>query len=178
MVGARISQRRKELGYSLRELGERVNLTAGFLSQVENDRCSLSLGSLQRIATALEVPMFAFLENTEPRSPVVRACHRPRLENSDPEIMYEMLSRDLGSRVMAVMIRIQPGGCRVAERLSQPTDEVMYVVCGRLSITIDDLSYTLDPGDSICYAGRSLREFSALGDAELQVICCVTPPVL
>jgi transcriptional regulator with XRE-family HTH domain len=178
MVGARIRQRRKELGFSLRELGTRTNLTASFLSQVENGQCSLSLASLQRIATALEVPMFAFLDSTELRSPVVRACERPRLETSDPEIAYELMSRDLGGRLMAIMIRVQPGGRRVAERLSQPTDEIMYVVWGCLSITIDDQTYTLDRGDSICYQGRSLREFSALGDEELQAVCCVTPPAL
>jgi transcriptional regulator with XRE-family HTH domain len=178
MVGARIRQRRKELGYSLRELGERANLTASFLSQLENGQSSVSLASLQRIATALEVPMFAFLDNTEPRSPVVRAGERPRLETSDPEIAYELMSRDLGGRLMAIMIRVQPGGRRVAERLTQPTDEVMYVVRGRLAITIDDQTHILDPGDAISYPGRSLREFSALGDEELQVVCCVTPPAL
>jgi quercetin dioxygenase-like cupin family protein len=122
--------------------------------------------------------MFAFLDNTEPRSPIVRACERPKLETTDPEIAYELLSRDLGGRLMAIMIRVQPGGRRVAERLAQPTDEIMYVVAGSLSITIDDQVYTLEPGDSICYAGRSLREFSALGNDELQVVCCVTPPAL
>ena len=54
----------------------------------------------------------------------------------------------------------------------------MYVLSGRLSITVDEETYLLDPGDTICYAGRALREFSALGDEELQVICCVTPPAL
>ena len=178
MVGARIRQRRKELGYSLRELGSRTNLTASFLSQVENGQSSVSLASLQRIATALEVPMFAFLDTTEPRSPVVRAGERPRLETSDPEICYELMSRDLGGRLMAIMIRVQAGGRRVAERLAQPTDELMYVVQGHLSIVIDDQTHTLEPGDAICYAGRSLREFTALGNEELQVVCCVTPPAL
>lgn len=178
MVGPRIRQRRNELGYSLRELGARTNLTASFLSQVENGQCSVSLASLQRIATALEVPMFAFLENSPPPSPVMRASERPRLDISDPDICYELLSRNLGGQAMAIMIHVHPGGRRIAERLSQPTDEVMYVLTGHMSITIDEETYTLDPGDSICYAGRSLREFSALGDEEMQAICCVTPPVL
>ncbi len=178
MVGTRIRQRRNELGYSLRELGARTNLTASFLSHVENGQSSVSLASLQRIATALEVPMFAFLESSPPPSPVMRAADRTRLDISDPDICYELLSRNLGGQVMALMIHVQPGGRRIAERLSQPTDEIMYVLTGRMAITIDEETYTLDPGDSICYGGRSLREFSALGDEELQVICCVTPPVL
>ncbi|MGC8780819.1 MAG: helix-turn-helix domain-containing protein [Anaerolineae bacterium] len=178
MVGERIRQRRKELGYSLRELGARTDLTASFLSQVENGQCSPSLSSLQRIAIALEVPMFAFLETTPSPHPVVRQGERPRLHTSDAEIAYELLSRDLSGQLMAVLIRIQPGGHRIAERLSKPTDEMMYVLSGQLSITLEDQTYVLNPGDSISYRGQSLREFGAAGHEETSVICCITPPVL
>lgn len=178
MVGERIRQRRKELGYSLRALGIRTNLTASFLSQVEHNQSSPSLTSLQRIATALEVPMIAFLSNTPPPSPVIRANERPRLDLCDAEICYEYLSRNLGGQMIALIIHVQPGGRRIAERLSKPTEELMHVLRGQLSITVDDQTYILDPGDTISYAGRSLVEFSALGDEELQVICCLTPPVL
>lgn len=178
MIGERIRQRRKELGYSLRELGARTNLTASFLSQVENGQCSPSLSSLQRIATALEVPMFAFLNNLAPPSPVIRAGERPRLDICDADICYELLSRDLRGQLMGVLIKVQPGGRRIAEKLAKPTDELMYVLRGRLSITVDDETYVLSPGDSISYQGRSLREFAAVGDEELHVICCLTPPAL
>jgi transcriptional regulator with XRE-family HTH domain len=178
MVGERIRQKRKELGYSLRELGARANLTASFLSQVENGQCSPSLSSLQRIAIALEVPMFAFLETAPSPNPVIRAEDRPRLHTSDADIVYELLSRDLSGQLMAVLIRIRPGGRRIAEELPKPTDELMYVLKGRLSITLADQTYTLGPGDSISYKGRSLREFAAADNEETWVICCITPPVL
>ncbi len=178
MIGEQIRRRRKELGYTLRQLGARTNLTASFLSQIENNQCSLSLDSLQRIATALEVPMFAFLNEAHQPNPIIRANERPKLNICDAEICYELLSRDLGGQIMAVLITVQPGGRRIAERLSKPTDELMYVLRGRLSITIEDQTYVLGPGDSITYNGLTLREFSALDNEELQMICCVTPPVL
>lgn len=178
MVGERIRQRRKELGYSLRALGALTNLTASFLSQVENNRSSLSLASLQRIATALEVPMFAFLNGAQQLNPIVRAGERPQLDLRDADIRYELTTRNLGGQLMAVIISVQPGGRRVAEPLSKPTDELMCVLRGQLSITVDSQTYTLDPGDTISYGGRSLREFAALGNEELQVLCCLTPPVL
>ncbi len=178
MIGEQIRQRRKELGYTLRQLGARTNLTASFLSQVENNQCSLSLDSLQRIATALELPMFAFLNEAHRPDPIIRAGERPKLSICDAEICYELLSRNLGGQLMAVLITVQPGGRRVAERLSKPTDELMYVLRGRLSITIADQTYELGPGDSITYKGLALQEFSALDDGEVQVICCVAPPVL
>jgi len=178
MVGERIRQRRKELGYSLRQLGMRTDLTASFLSQVENNRSSISLASLQRIATALEVPMFAFLNGAHQPSPIIRADERPKLDLCDPDICYELTTRHLGGQLMAVIIHVQPGGRRIAEPLSKPTDELMHVLHGQFSIKIDDQIYTLGPGDTISYRGRSLQEFAALGDEEVQVLCCVTPPVL
>jgi transcriptional regulator with XRE-family HTH domain len=178
MVGERIRQRRKELGYSLRELGTRTNLTASFLSQVENDQSTPSLASLQRIATALQAPMFAFLNGVNASSSIIRTSERPRLTFADSGIDYELLTHNLGGQMMAVVIHIQPGGRRIAEPLSSPTEEWMHVLRGRLSITVDNQTHELAPGDTICYAGRSLREFAALGNEELQVICCVTPPVL
>ncbi|MGQ9490940.1 MAG: cupin domain-containing protein [Anaerolineae bacterium] len=122
--------------------------------------------------------MFAFLDSVPPPSPVIRSDQRLRLDTCDTDICYELLSRDLGSQLMGVLIKVQPGGRRVAERLAKPTDELMYVLRGRMSITVDDQTYVLEPGDSISYEGRSLREFAALGDEELNVICCLTPPVL
>lgn len=178
MVGERVRQRRKELGYSLRQLAARTNLTASFLSQVENNRSSFSLDSLQRIAAVLEVPMIAFLDGAHQPSPVIRAGERPRLDFCDADTCYELASRNLGGHLMALVIRMQPGGRSITEPLSTPTDELMHVLCGRLSITIDDQTYTLASGDTVSFRGRSLREFSALGDEETQVLCCLTPPVL
>jgi transcriptional regulator with XRE-family HTH domain len=178
MIGDRIRHRRRELGYSLRALGTRTNLTASFLSQVENNRSSLSLESLQRIATALEVPMFEFLNGAHQPSPVIRAGERPQLDSRDADISYELATRSLGGQLMGVVICIQPGGRRIAEPLSKPTDEMMHVLSGRLCIVLDDEHYILDPGDTICYTGRSLREFSALGNQEVKLLCCLTPPVL
>ncbi len=39
-IGKRINLRRKELGLSLRELGDLAGVTASFLSQIENDQVS------------------------------------------------------------------------------------------------------------------------------------------
>ncbi|MBM4458386.1 MAG: helix-turn-helix domain-containing protein [Chloroflexi bacterium] len=178
MVGERIRQRRKELGLSLRELGVRTNLTASFLSQVENDQSSPSLASLQRIATALQAPMFAFLDGVSQSSSIIRTDERPRLSFSDSGIDYELLTHNLGGQLMAVVIRMQPGSRRIAERLSQPTEEFMHVLRGRLVITIEEQTHELAAGDTICYAGQSLKQFAALGSEEAQVICCIAPPVL
>jgi transcriptional regulator with XRE-family HTH domain len=76
VVGERIRRRRQELGLTLRELAERIGMTAGYLSRVENQQVTPSLDALQAIAVALRVPMFHFLDSS-PNEPVVRARARP-----------------------------------------------------------------------------------------------------
>ncbi len=179
MIGARIHARRKETGLSLRELGRRTNLTAGFLSQLENGRVMPSLNSLQRISTALEVPMFYFLNHDgAPANPVVRADKRRRLYFSENHMGYDLLTPDLTHQMMSVLIHMEPGACRVAAPLSKPTEQWMMVLQGRLRIVVKGETYELEPGDSITYDGEALEEFASAGSEALDVVCCITPPAL
>ena len=73
VVGDRIRRRRLDRGLTLRALAERIGMTAGYLSRVENQRVTPSLDALQAIATALGVPMFWFLDSLRDE-PVVRAA--------------------------------------------------------------------------------------------------------
>ena len=80
-LGDRVRERRQQLGLSLRDLAERSELTASFLSQVERGVTSPSIDSLRRVANALDVPVFHFLLEPDRESPVVREqpAHPPHL---------------------------------------------------------------------------------------------------
>lgn len=176
MIGERIRKRRNELGLSLRDLAESINMTAGYLSRVENEQISPSLDALQTIAKALKVPMFYFL-NSNPIDPVVRENARRVLYFPDSKIGYELLTPDLTHQMMAVMIRIDPGAKRVAIPLASPNEQWMYVIEGCLEINIDNEIYTLNRGDSIYYDGNRLTEFASVGQEQLVLACCIIPPV-
>jgi transcriptional regulator with XRE-family HTH domain len=177
MVGERIRARRNALGLTLRELAARIGMTAGYLSRVENNQVRPSLDALQAIAAELAVPMFTFLD-TASVEPVVRANARRQMGFPDLHLSYELLTPDLGSQMMAVMIRLEAGGCRVAFPLKQPHEEWMYVVRGDLTVRLDSGEHRLGPGDTIYYNGGSLLEFLAGPDTDAEVICAIVPPVL
>lgn len=176
-IGERIHRRRKKLGFSLRELGVRTDLTAGFLSQLENDQISPSLNSLQSIATALQVPMFYFLDGARPSS-VVRANERSKLYFQDSKMGYDLLAPELTRQMMPLLIRMEPGARRIAQSLAKSTEQWFFVLQGRLEITVGDETHLLDQDDSIYFDGDLLREFGSVSDEELIVICCMTPPAL
>ena len=166
-IGSQVKEHRNELGLSLRELGELAGVTASFLSQVENDQVSPSLISLQKIALALQVPMFSLLNDT-PNGNVVRADQRRKIRFDDDKITYDLLTPDFSRDMMAYLITIEPDTCRIAQPLVKPTQQWMHVLKGKMKIIIGDEEHLLDEGDTVSFDGDLLQEFSAVGDQKLQ----------
>jgi transcriptional regulator with XRE-family HTH domain len=175
-IGKRVKTRRKEMGLSLRELGQHAGLTASFLSQIENDQVSPSLNSLQSIAVALKVPIFDLLNNV-PGGHVVKANERPQVYFPDSQIGYDLLTSDLTKQMMSLVIHMEPFAKRIAMPLSKSTEQWMHVITGQMKIVVGDDTFLLDPGDTVYFDGTLLVEFGSVSDQELVIICCITPPV-
>lgn len=176
-LGSRIRARRQELGLSLRELAERVNLTASFLSQIERDLTSPSIESLRKISDALEVPIFFFLLESDDRCPVVRRDGRATLTLPDSNLTYELLTPDLNRQMEAFLAERQPGEEKITIPLRQQTEEFIYVLQGQLEIQIGEEVYHLGSGDTVYFEGAMLRRLAALGDQTLRFISVITPPI-
>jgi len=199
-LGYKLKQRRIEMGFSLRELARRTDLTASFLSQVENDKTSVSLESLTRIAESLEVPLFYFLsENIShekignaqkqtpdeiseelifENSPVIKPEHRPRLKLPATGVEYEKLVVGTGKKMEALLGRLAPGSGNIARRLREPTEEFIYVLSGKLLVGLDMGDYVLLPGHTIYFEGEKLQKLMcASEDEEATWISVITPAV-
>lgn len=64
-IGERIKKSRNERGLSLRELASKVDLSASFLSQIEQGKASPSIENLKKIATSLDVKVSYLIEDEE-----------------------------------------------------------------------------------------------------------------
>ncbi|KUG56107.1 helix-turn-helix domain-containing protein [Kocuria palustris] len=65
LVGSRIVARRKELGISAAELSRRSGVSAANISFYENGRSLMNIGSLLRIASALEIDPSVLLDGVQ-----------------------------------------------------------------------------------------------------------------
>lgn len=176
-IGQRIKARRKELNLSLRELAEQIDLTASFLSRIERDQSSPSIESLRKISNALEVPIFYFLTETDGENPVVRHNQRIKFARPDSHLSYELLVPNLNRQMEAFLAERESGEEKIADPLSQYTEEFIFVLQGHLEIELATETYRLEPGDSIYFEGPMLRRLTAIGSETLRFISVVTPPV-
>lgn len=198
-LGLRLNHKRTELGYSVRELARRADLSASFISQVEHGKANVSVETLRKISECLGVSILYFLPGEKPQtplplnppssdqisaaeaaiySPIVRAGCRARLTLPASGVSYELLNRDLGRKMEAVFGRLSPGMGNIARRLRQPTEEFIFVLEGSLLVGLESGDHVLNPGDSIYFEGEDLAKLACASEAqEVCWISVITPPV-
>ena len=175
--GARVRQRRRELGLSLQQLAGRTGLTASFLSLVERDQNSPSLQSLHRLAEALEVPIF-FFSQTNSENPVVRRDQRVKVTFPASKVTCELLVPNLRNRLEVFIGHAHPSAGNIARTPKADSEECLYLMKGRLRVQLVDQTYELGEGDSIYFHGVNVREITALGKRDAVYISIITPPIL
>lgn len=199
-VGVKLKERRKQLELTLEELASKTGLTASFISQVERGKASLSLQSLQALAEALEVPVLYFMtdgehpegsiiaenqvkvsRNTDQRllyDPVVCPENRSRIVFPLSGIQLELLVPSLGQKMVSFKGRLEPGNVHLAKKLREPTEEILYMLSGALTLEFTFGSYTLHPDESIYFEGKDLLRMICASEDEAAVwISVITPAV-
>src|SRR6188472_2793724 len=93
-VGALIRARRRQLHMTLQEICEAAGISMGYLSQVERDQATPSLGTLAQIARSLDVGMDYFISTPSIEDSLTRADERQKFSVDGSSILYERIAAD------------------------------------------------------------------------------------
>lgn len=151
-IGAKIKSCRLEKGMTLKQLSDLVDLSVGFLSQAERGLATISLNSLYRLATVLEVDVSSFFNasaNEERDQFVVRGYERNCLRVTPDFIYYALCPDPKRSEIFLEIYELLPGAGGEGEGYQNQQEEYLYVIEGVLNAWIDDCEYQLYPGDSM-----------------------------
>lgn len=176
-IGQRIRDQRTASSLSLRQLARMTDLTASYLSQVERGQATPSIGTLRRIADALDLSILNFFVNPIEETPVVRKDTRPKVTIPDSGMTYELVTPKSARSLEVCLCRIEPGAGSFVRRLREPTEECLLVLSGTVIVELATGEYTLQTGDSICFEGAFLRDIRNASDEESVYISVITPPV-
>ena len=175
--GKRIRERRNGLNLSLRALGKQAGLSASFLAQVERGEANPSIISLQQIANALQVPIFYFfVDESKTGKRVVHRNQRRQLNFPDANVTYELLLPGLDYKSMGIIIRLGPGERIDPIRLSEETEEWLYLLRGEIEIQLTGEIHCLKQGDSIGYESWELEGVVSTSEEESVLVGNMTPP--
>jgi len=173
-LGRRIRTLRTERGLTLTGLAARVGITRSFLSSVERGVAYPSLLVLRSIAAALEVPVFMLFTAPESNGMVVRKGARKVIRPPGAPVSYELVSPDLRRKIEMIIVRLKPGLDSAA--MAHEGEECALVLSGRVAITVGDVEYELNEGDSIYYDSGLPHKARALGNEPAEIVSAITPP--
>lgn len=180
-LGRRLRAARERARLSTRDVAARAGVSAGFISQLENGKCGVSVGVLKRISAAVGISVADLLSDEAPVSrPVLRAAERP-VFSSDDGLMKLLLSRPPIRQLEVYEGTFEVGGSTGPEPYAHDdAQELFYVLSGHLEISIGSETLILGPRDSIEYLSSVPHRAVNIGATTAQVMWITshfTPPI-
>jgi transcriptional regulator with XRE-family HTH domain len=174
-LGRKIRDLRLRRGMTVQQLADAGHLSKGFISQVENGRTSPSLATLGDLAAALRTSVSYLVADDEPTPHVVRATERPRLDIGDATAQVEVLSALPPRNLELLLMEMPPGAPDAGHSHSYDGEECVLCLAGRVRLRQGDRSYTLEPGDSCHYDGRTPHTIANAGAETARLLVAMTP---
>jgi transcriptional regulator with XRE-family HTH domain len=178
-IGEALRLRRHELGWSLRDLADRLGCSPSLISQIERGRANPSVSTLYSIVQALDVSLDELLFNERratatdppPGGPIQRGNERQRIRLASG-VLWERLTTVSEPGVEFLYVIYEVGGA------SSPADafqrhaghEWGYVLSGTLQVTIGFRQYLLEPGDAISLDSTTPHRLANVGDVPVHAI--------
>lgn len=177
LSGQRIRDLRRRAGLTLQALSDQAGISVGFLSQVERDKGTPSLGTLAQLASALGVSIEYFIATPKANDSITRSQERERFAIADSSLQYERLSTDLpGGTLTSLMIHIPVGYS--SELTSHAGEELIVLLEGTVRQTLGDSTFVLNAGDTLHFMGDTPHSFANIGDVPARMVWTGTSPRL
>ena len=175
-MGALIRARRHKMGMTLQALGDAAGVSVSYLSIIERDQATPSLGTLAQIARHLDVDLDFFVSMPSVKSALTRADERERFAVSGSSIIYERLAADFAGNVLSSFILTIPPGYR-SETVSHEGEELLFILDGSITGRLDDEGMILRAGDSLHFRGNRRHSWANHTDAPARVLWTGTLPI-
>ncbi|WEK54153.1 MAG: XRE family transcriptional regulator [Candidatus Cohnella colombiensis] len=129
-IGSTIRTIRKHKNITIAQICEETGLSQGFISQVETNKTSPSIATLESIARSLKVPLAYLLLRQEERMNIVRKEERKVTSSGAEKLKLEHLSSTKNVRM--TLVEFPPGASTGQVPHAHAGEEVHVVVKGRI----------------------------------------------
>lgn len=171
-LGQRLGHLRESQQWTLDHLAARTGLSVSYLSRVETGERQPSLTTLAILAQAYGVTLAALFEPDDEPCIVIRGDQSVMQQGN--ALRYAKLSRRSRDASLQAL-RITVGPNEVA-RYAHEGEEWLYVLSGKLRLSVGDEQHELAAGDAAHFAARVPHSFTAAIEqiTEILIVACVT----
>ena len=177
-VARAVRNLRQSRGWSLDELAGRSGVSKGMVVQIEGARTNPSIGTLCRLADAFGVTVARLVEPAPPRRVRVGAA-------SDAPLLwqgrYGGFARLLAGRGEPDYVelwewRLQPSDRHDSSDHAPGTREVLHVLGGTLTVTVDGTDHVVRAGETIDFPADEAHGYRNGGKTPVRMLMVVAMP--
>ncbi|HYF17587.1 MAG TPA: XRE family transcriptional regulator [Ramlibacter sp.] len=189
-LGAKLQELRTARGRTLDWLARETGFTKGYLSRIENGKKTPPIGSLARVARALEVDLSTLLQaqggpaaapaQRQPLSSlysVVRAAQRPKVVRGASAFGYNYVGlADFGEpRQMAPFLFTFPKEIDKMVFFEHEGEEFLFILSGQVEWQMAHEKFLLQAGDSVYLDSRVPHRGRAIGGEATALVVVYSP---
>ncbi len=175
-IGHRIKELRILYGLTQQELADRLELSKGFISQLERNLTSPSVGTLLDIIQILGTTPADFFTDEEPEQIIFKREDYFEKENEEKLSTIEWLVPSAQKDSMEpVRLTLRPGGSSDIY-LPHEGEEFGYILKGSIRIHYGTKSYNLKQGESFYLKSGKKHHLENHGKHDAVLIWVTNPP--
>lgn len=175
-IGEKIKELRVQKSLTQEELADRVELSKGFISQLERDITSPSIATLVDILQCLGTNLEEFFTDTSSEQVVFRKNDYFEKEDNELKNKIEWIIPNAQKNMMEpIMLTLMPGGSTYPDNPHEG-EEFGYVLSGSISIHIGTKVYRAKKGESFYFKPNKAHFITANGKTIATLLWVSTPP--
>lgn len=175
-VGAKVRALRKIRGISLQQLSQEIGMSYSYLSSLENDKHSVSITNLQRLANYFQVDMVHFLTPSGPVPRVFRGGDLFSRHNEYEDFAYRVVTPANANHLQVSYASIppfQPGERNIHKH--GKGQEMILVLDGVVYVMVEEERYQLERGDCIVFESE-MEHAIFTEDVGATIVIVSSPP--
>lgn len=173
--GARLRELRVRRGWTLQELAARSALSKPFLSRLESGNRQASIAAALTLSRVFDVSLASLFESPPVETPCVIVRASEAVEKTVNGLRYAPLSHaGRFFNVQPLRVKVSPSR-RGHEHYHHAGEEWLYVLSGKLTLSLAGQTYDLEPGDAAHFESRLPHRLIARGGHEAEVLVVAAP---
>ena len=176
-VRQRLRELRERAGASQRELARKSGQSPGAISAIELDKVSPSVQTLKRLLDCMDVSLADFFSIGAADAPKAFFTPDDMVDVSLGPIHYRQLGQSVQmARLQFIRVTAQPGSDTGTVANQPDTEEIGFVLAGRIHVTIGGESRVLSSGEGYMVKGAQDMRYRNVYDENCEYICVCSPP--
>lgn len=174
-IGLKIRRLRKIRNLSLQQVSEETGMSYSYLSGLENDKHSISIVNLQRLANYFGVDLIHFLDNKDTNTILIRKDDGQDIVTEDG-IVFNVITSQKADNLQVSYVTLPPHSPTEKNiHKHEQGEELIVTIEGEAVVMIEGEKYKLFAGDSVMFRSE-IEHLIYTEETGAKIIIVASPP--